>query len=132
MKAELYLIPMGIMGEQVVTTVAVYIPDMNLIVAPGNSSEADENTKEKYENLQKIADIDIPDEDKAAYEELGQAIAEKQDREEYVLSKLDSTISDAVQKFQAEPHIHIPTIDETSQIIGEQDNNDGSGIIIEG
>ena len=131
MDAELYIVPVGMVEEQIVTTVEVYIPDLLLIVAPNNSSIIDDvkEAEERYEELKKIGDIEIPDEDKAAYEKLRESLQEKSLNEEECLSQLDPVISEVVQKFQSEPQIHIPTAGEASEVLGEPG---GSGIIFEG
>ena len=127
MDAELYIVPVGVVEQQIVSSVEIYIPELNMIISPGNSTLVNqEEVTQRYEELEKIADLEIPDDETDVYKELQASVALHMQCEEKALSQLDPIITDAVQKFQAEPHIHIPTIDETSEILGK------SNIIIEG
>ena len=130
MLGELYMVPLGVVEQQVVTVIEIYIPDLLLIVAPGNSSliENKKEAEERYEEFKKIGDIEIPDEDEQYYIELKQAIENKNILEETCLTHLDSVVSEAIHEFQSEPQIHIPTLNERSQLMGDGK----SGIIIEG
>ena len=141
MNAELYIVPVGMVEQQIVSSVEVYISDLDMIVAPGNSSiVTEEEAKERYADLRKIADIELPasvplygDEEITIYEELQQNIVKSSECEELALSKLDSVISEAIEKFKSEPQIHIPTASETSELMGSPDQFlEDSNIILEG
>jgi len=127
MNAELYIVPIGIADERIVSSVEVYVPDLDMIIAPGNSTLLNKDeAAAHYENQKKVADIEIEEEESKIYKELQASVALHMQCEEKALSALDPLIVDAIKKFQAEPHIHIPTADETSAVMGD------SGIILEG
>ena len=127
MNAELYIVPVGMVEEEIVTNIEIYISDLSMIVSPENSMLIEEEEAEKrYEDLAKVSDIELPDEDKQVYENLQLSLATKFDNEVAVLSKLEPLITEAIEKFQSQPQIHIPTACETSEVLGD------SGIIFEG
>jgi len=142
MKAEIYVVPMGIMGQNIMTTIETYVPDLMLVISPGNSNVFDskEEATERYENLQKVAEIEIDDDEKPSFEALKEVVQSKREEEEKILSQLEPILSETVQKLQNEPQIHIPTLGEASQILGQEgpslsDDDDlfgGSNIIVEG
>ena len=137
MQAQIYAVPIGAMGNEIVTTIEIYIPEMDLIVGPGSSS-VQEDAKDRYEQLKCIGEFEIEKvhEDMVlALEELKEKLVEAETKEEEVLTLLDDSIREVVNAFQAVPQIQIATSSEMSQILGSSqfpDDDDNSRIIFEG
>ena len=127
MKGEVYAIPVGMMGDQFVTTIEVFIPELDLTIGP-DGSKTSEDLKESYQDYKKIADIEIPDEEKDNLLEFKNMIIANSLKEEEILSKLDEPLQEVVKKFQSEPQIHIPTMFESDQILND-DLPEGGGSI---
>jgi len=128
MKGEVYAIPVGMMGDQFVTTIEVFIPELDLTIGP-DGSKTSEDLKESYQDYKKIADIEIPDEEKDNLLEFKNMIIANSLKEEEILSKLDEPLQEVVKKFQSEPQIHIPTMFESDQIL-KDDFPEGGGSIL--
>jgi len=126
MKGEFYNIPMGMTEQGIVTTIELFFPDLLLAFSPGNSSifsDIDE-ASEKYGQFEKVMEIDIDDEETQVLNEMKSLLEAKQEKEEEIFSQLESVFSEAVDKIQNEPHIHMPTPGETSQILGNFQTDD--------
>ena len=132
MEATLYAVPVGMMGDSLMTTIECCVPELLLIMTPGNSFVVDsqEELDEKYSELQPIAEFDIDDEQKLLFDDLKAKVEEKDKSEEGLFIKLEDVITDAVEKFKTSPQIHMPTADEISQI-SVDDDKPGSGLVLD-
>lgn len=115
MKAELYVVPMGVMDQQMMATIEAFFPDLSMSVSNLGSQIID--NKDRYEHLRKIKDIEIPITREKLYNELHTALTNKDIKEMEVFMDLAPVLESAVKEIQNQPQIHVPTPEESSQIL---------------
>ena|SRR3990167_8108172 len=134
MQGQIYIVPVGMMGNEFVTTVEICIPDLLLIITPGNSTAVDsiDTINEKYSNLKCIKEIEISEENVALFQDLKDAIDVHLDLEAKAFQELDEQVNQAVHEFQMQPQIQIASTDDLERLSEDFSENDdeGSGLIL--
>lgn len=129
MKGEIYIVPMGMLGDNLITTVEILVRDYLISINPesGLSLVDEEEIKEKFNNLKCMAEIEIDQETEENIKGVKSILEEKLEKELNILEKIGPTLQKEIDRIQNEPQIHIPTMDEISEL----GQNRGSSIIID-
>jgi len=131
MKAQIYVVPVAMTEEGLITDIEIYIPDLTLIVSVSGSQIIDNNmAEEKYSELKIVKEIDIDDEsDIALYKELKDILSQKDAKEIEIFNRNNILLETIADEMATSPHIHIPTPGEISQLSDDFSGN--SGLILE-
>ena len=130
MQANLYMIPIGIVENSMVTTVELYLPDLNMVISSSGSTTIDsEEAEERYQETKLIQEIEIDDQQIAGLNDLKDLVIQKETKEQEILQELESVMSEAIEKFQNQPQIHVPSPFEMNQIDEDLDPGLNSGLI---
>lgn len=119
MKIRIYAIPIGVMGNQMVTTVEVCIPDMLMTISFPNDSciyNSQEELDAKYEQAQLIQELYIDDDNLQSFLDLKELLSKKQELENKVTTVLNSFVEDAVEEFKNKPRIEIASESDLNNI----------------
>jgi DNA-directed RNA polymerase subunit L len=128
MNGKLYVVPVGVYNGQMAMTIELYVSELGICVNSGTSCIlAEEDSKEKYEGLREIAEVELTDEDATLLDDLKHVLEAKESMELTMLQKLQPTVKDAIDKMRKEPQIQIATPNETAAVLQEK----RSGLIIE-
>jgi len=129
-QANLYMIPIGIVENSMVTTVELYLPDLNMVISSSGSTTIDsEEAEERYQETKLIQEIEIDDQQIAGLNDLKDLVIQKETKEQEILQELESVMSEAIEKFQNQPQIHVPSPFEMNQIDEDLDPGLNSGLI---
>ena len=113
-----------------VTTVELYLPDLNMVISSSGSTTIDsEEAEERYQETKLIQEIEIDDQQIAGLNDLKDLVIQKETKEQEILQELESVMSEAIEKFQNQPQIHVPSPFEMNQIDEDLDPGLNSGLI---
>lgn len=118
MKVDLYVIPVGRMGDQVISTIEAYVADLAMIVSNlGSQLVEPQHLEQRYGEMEPIDSFEISPEDEPLYRDLHDSLSQTTEKEIKVFERLAPVLQAKAKEIQEKPRILVPNPVESKLIL---------------